>query len=177
MAIYTTKIHNRGIPKPDVVDEIIFIVEDFPDSCFEPNEKHDIYTNVKEELGPWRSIKHRRAVMIEVLVVLAGFESSWNWKAGIDTTNPSSFKNKCNEESGLFQCSGNSKGFDARLKKLMGLMDCKKWIDKTKRDHVFAVEWATILLRNTTEHHGPVKRKEINKWLSRERVALIEEAL
>jgi hypothetical protein len=61
-----------------------------PDKIFSPNNKNDIYSVIKNELGPWANDLERRAAMLEALRVLAGFESSWRWDAGVDTTNPHS---------------------------------------------------------------------------------------
>jgi hypothetical protein len=40
----------------------------------------------------WDDLQHRRAAMLEVMRVHAGFESSWNWKQGVDTTNRTSMR-------------------------------------------------------------------------------------
>lgn len=179
------KVYNRGVPKRDVVSEIVKFVKVSDAAIFEKNSIYDIYSSVAVELGPWKSLKHRRAAMADVLIVLAGFESSWRWNAGIDTTNPSSYKNKCNEEAGLLQTSGNSLNFDKSLKTLFsrecpsfpGQTVCDKFINCSKGNKRYVIEHTARLLRFTTKHHGPVLRKEINKWLSRDCVAQIEKML
>ena len=113
--------------------------------------------------------------MCEALRVLGGFESSWDFNAGRDTTNPSS-NTPCTEEAGIFQCSGNSMNFDASLKDLLreasgGDTECETFITVTKENHQFAFEYCARLLRFTVNHHGPVKRKEINPFLRRDAVA------
>ncbi|NCS59325.1 MAG: hypothetical protein GPJ16_21815 [Microcystis aeruginosa G11-04] len=40
----------------------------------------------------------------------------------------------------------------------------------SKSNHKFAIEYCARLLRFTVNHHGPVKRKEINPWLKRNAV-------
>jgi hypothetical protein len=70
----------------------------------------DIYSNVFGVLGPWEDLRHRRAVMLEVMRVLAGFESSWDWEAGVDVTNPTS-TTPDTIEAGAWQVSANSMGF------------------------------------------------------------------
>jgi hypothetical protein len=40
-----------------------------------------------------------------------------------------------------------------------------------KSNHPFALQYCARLLRFTTDHHGPVKRKEINPWLRRDAMA------
>ena len=66
-------------------------------------------------------------------------------------------------------------GFDPSLKKLLqkvsGKTDCPTFIKVSKSDHQFAIEFCARLLRFTVNHHGPVKRKEINGWLRRDAVA------
>jgi hypothetical protein len=108
-----------------------------------------------------------------VLRVLAGFESSWNWTAGVDTTNPTS-NTACTEEAGIFQCSGNSMTFSPSLKELLlgtgADGTCLSFITTTKQNHRFAIEYCARLIRFTTNHHGPIKRKEINPWLNRDAV-------
>jgi hypothetical protein len=115
-----------------------------PDEIFEPNQIHDIYSNIVGELGPWKNLLHRKAAMLEVLRVLGGFESSWKWNEGIDVTNPDS-NTPCTEEAGIFQCSGNSLSFDASLKNMLlaatGKTDCDTFRDETRR--------TTSLLLNT----------------------------
>lgn len=113
--------------------------------------------------------------MLEVLRVLGGFESSWNFKEGVDTNNPAS-NTACKEEAGVFQCSGDSMAFDQSLKSLFqkasgGKTDCETFIIVTKRDHKFAFEYCARLLRFTVNHHGPVRDKKINKFLRRDAVS------
>jgi hypothetical protein len=84
------KVLNRGVPPNDFLDQLVAWGKQAPDEIFAPNAHDDIYTSVKNALGPWQGIAHRRAVMLEVMRVLAGFESSWDWTEGRDTNNPSS---------------------------------------------------------------------------------------
>src|SRR5262245_496403 len=111
------KVFNRGKPPDGFLNELVDWGLTAPSSIFEESDRTDIYSSVLAELGPLTGLLHRRAVMLEVLRVLGGFESSWNWNAGVDTTNPSS-NTPCTEEAGIFQCSGNSMGFAPELKAL-----------------------------------------------------------
>lgn len=81
-----------------------------PDEIFTPNPNPaDVYASTKNELGPWgTSIIHRKAGMLEIMRVHAGFESSWNWKEGVDRNNATSLTHKAGEETGIFQVSFNS---------------------------------------------------------------------
>lgn len=172
-----SKVSNRGIPPESFLNELVDWAINAPDDIFEKNEIHDIYSNVVGELGPWNSLIHRKAAMLEVLRVLGGFESSWNWNEGVDVTNPDS-NTPCTEEAGIFQCSGNSMSFDSSLKDLLfrsaGKTDCETFKKETKTNHKFALEYCARLLRFTVNHHGPVKHKKINQWLRRDAVAELE---
>ena len=169
------KVFNRGKPPDTFLNELIDWARQAPDEIFERNQNHDIYTNVGPELGPFTDLLQRKAVMLEALRVLGGFESSWNFHAGVDVNNPTS-NTPCTEEAGVFQISGNAMNFDASLKDLLskssgGDTSCEKFITTMKQDHEFAFEFCARLLRFTVNHHGPVKRKEINPFLHRDAVA------
>jgi hypothetical protein len=91
--IYTAtkqNVLNRGVPPNDFLDQLITWGKNAPDEIFVRNPLNDIYSSIFNTLGPWQDNVHRRAVMLEVMRVLAGFESSWDWNAGRDTTNPTS---------------------------------------------------------------------------------------
>ena len=169
------KVFNRGKPPDEFLNELIDWAKQAPDEIFERNNIHDVYSNVRSELGPFVDLAHRKAVMLEVLRVLGGFESSWDFNEGRDITNPTS-NTPCTEEAGIFQCSGNAMEIDQSLEDLLrntagGATDCETFILVTKQDHEFAFEFCARLLRFTVNHHGPVKRKEINQWLRRDAVA------
>jgi hypothetical protein len=162
------KVSDRIVTPDSFLNELIDWAKQAPDEVFEKNDNTDIYSSVVTELGPWNSLLHRKAVMLEVLRVLGGFESSWKWNEGRDIKNPGS-NTPCTEEAGIFQCSGNSMNFDPSLKKLLkdvsDQTDCDTFIKVSKSNHKFAMEYCARLLRFTINHHGPVKRKEINRWL------------
>lgn len=168
------RVHNRGEPPEAFLNQLVDWGAVAPDEIFVRNESTDIYSFVRPELGPWANDRERRAAMLEVLRVLAGFESSWKWNAGRDVTNPNSDQ-PCTEEAGILQVSGNSMNFDSSLKDLVrqtqGNTDCTTFRATTKANHPFALEYCARLLRFTTNHHGPVKRKEINQWLRRDAMA------
>lgn len=173
-------VKNRGTAPDAFLNELIDWAISAPDEIFLLNSAHDIYSNVFSELGPWRGTKHRKAVMLEVLRVLGGFESSWDWNEGVDRNNPGS-NTPCTEEAGIFQCSGNSMSFDLSLKQLLiavsGKSDCDTFRHVTKDNHQFAIEYCARLIRFTVNHHGPIKRKGINKWLRKDAVEEFENFL
>lgn len=167
------KVLNRGIPPDSFLQELIAWGRTAPDEIFAPNENADVYSNVVGVLGPWQGLPHRRAAMLEVMRVLAGFESSWRWNAGVDTTNPTSITPNT-IEAGAWQVSANSMSFGPELKDLVqrktGSLDGNDFQRAMKRDHPLAMEYIARLLRRTVNHNGPVKRHEIDAWLRRDAV-------
>lgn len=165
------RVHNRGRPPVDFLQALVAWGRAAPVEIFQRNTAADIYTSVVGVLGPWQNDLHRRAAMLEVLRVLGGFESSWDWQAGRDVTNPSS-NTPCTEEAGIFQCSGNSMSLAPGLKELLiaagGDGSCESFIAQTKANHAFALEYCARLLRVTIKHHGPIRNGLIHPWLRRD---------
>jgi hypothetical protein len=174
------KVLNRGRAPVAFLEELVAWGRTAAEDIFLPNSTFDIYSSLVNDLGPWQGLAHRRAVMLEALRVLAGFESSWDWNAGVDTNNPTS-NTPCTEEAGIFQCSGNSMAFAPSLRALLeatgNAASCPAFIQVTKANHLFAIEYCARLLRFTTKHHGPIKRREINPWVQREAVQEFQELL
>ena len=176
MNFIATKQHvsNRGVAPDDFLDQLVTWGSRSPDEIFAPNQFSDVYSSVVNTLGPWEGIPHRRAVMLEVLRVLAGFESSWNWNEGRDTTNPTSITPDT-IEAGPWQVSANAMDFGQELKDLVrakvGTLDGNAFQKAMKQNHPLAIEFVARLLRRTTHHNGPVLRHEIDPWLRRDAVA------
>ena len=167
------RVLNRGVPPDKFLDELVAWGKVAPDEIFAPNSGRDVYSNVFSALGPWHGLPHRRAVMLEVMRVLAGFESSWNWKEGVDKTNKTSVT-PTTIEAGAWQVSANSMGFGPDLKALVlakaGATDGNTFQRAMKQNHQLAMEYIARLLRRTVNHNGPVKRHEIDPWLHRDAV-------
>ncbi len=166
------KVANRGRPPLAFLDELVAWGKTADPMIFAKNPVYDIYSSVVGQLGPWQGDLHRKAAMLEVLRVLGGFESSWDWNAGRDVTNPNS-NTPCTEEAGIFQCSGDSMSLGALKQVLIdagGDGSCQSFIEKTKSNHPFAMEYCARLLRVTTKHHGPIKSGLIDPWLRRDAV-------
>jgi hypothetical protein len=176
MNYIATKQHvkNRGVPPNDFLDQLVAWGREAPDEIFVRNPFSDIYSSVFNTLGPWDNNLHRRAVMLEVMRVLAGFESSWNWNEGRDMSNPTSVTPDTTE-AGAWQVSANSMNFGQELKDLVlanvGTLDGTAFQAAMKQNHPLAMEYVARLLRRTTTHHGPVLRHEIDPWLRRDAVA------
>jgi hypothetical protein len=170
------KVLNRGIPPVEFLQEIVGWGKTAAPEIFadKKTEEKDVYASVKEELGPFKNIPHRKACMLEVMRVLAGFESSWKWDTGRDTTNPEE-DSPDTISAGPFQVSANSMGFGQDLRDLVGrhgIRNAKRDGDAfqvlMKTNHTVAFDYISRLLRHTVRHNGPVKRCEINAWLSRD---------
>jgi len=170
-------VSNRGVPPDQFLDELVVWGKQAPDEIFAPNDQDDVYSSVFGTLGPWQGLAHRRAVMLEVMRVLAGFESSWNWTAGRDTTNATSVTPDT-VESGAWQVSANSVNFGQELEDLIlakvRSLDGNAFQRAMKENHALAMEYIARLLRRTTRHNGPVLRHEIDPWLRRDSVAEFE---
>lgn len=156
-------VYNRGKPPVDFLEFIVDWAKDAPDEVFAVNSKADVYSHIEYKLGPWNErgfLRHRRAVMLEVLRVLAGFESSWDWTEGRDVG--AGDQTICEKEAGILQCSGNSmRGFPSAgrwAKQEYGVSDCFQFRAVTRQDRGFAIEYCARLLRETYRHHGPLKR-------------------
>jgi hypothetical protein len=176
MLYNATKAHvaNRGIPPAAFLDQLVTWGRNAAYEIFAPNAVYDIYSSVLDALGPWEGLGHRRAVMLEVLRVLAGFESSWDWNAGRDLANPTSITPETTE-AGAWQVSANSMSFGQELSDLVfasiGSLDGQAFQSAMKQNHALAMEYIARLLRRTTHHNGPVNRHEIDPWLRRDAVA------
>lgn len=172
-------VANRGKAPEAFLTELIQWGRSAPEDIFASRPdpappEHDIYTWIKPILGPWEGARHRKAVMLEVLRVLAGFESSWNWREGRDVQNPTE-NTAVTISAGAFQVSANSMNFDRSLKELVrsraGTTDGTAFQAAMKSDHALALEYTARLIRFTHRHHGPILRKEIHSWLRRDSVA------
>lgn len=167
------RVHNRGTPPESFLKELIQFGKTADGEIFEQNQFYDVYSSAYKELGPYQDLNHRRAVMLEVMRVLAGFESSWNWKEGRDITNSTSVTADT-IEAGAWQVSANSMNFGGDLRDLVkekvGSWDGWAFQKAMKENHQLAMEYIARLLRHTVNHNGPAKRKEINPFLSRKSV-------
>lgn len=174
-----SRVSNRGNPPDSFLTELVRWGRTAASEIFEPNLRADIYTSVQDTLDTTSDPINRRAVMLEVLRVLGGFESSWDWNCGRDSTNPNVDEPE-NEEAGIFQTSYDSIGFDGSLEECMNrvkVFNAVQFIPTSKSNHTFAMEYTARLLRFTTEHHGPIKRKETHRWMRKASVAEFQKLL
>lgn len=175
MTFHATKsaVLNRGEPPDSFLEELVNWGKTAPEEIFALNaEPDDVMNLIRPEFGPWESIEHRRAALLELMRVLAAFESSYNWNEGRDTTNPTE-NNPETESAGAWQISWNSRNFGHDLLDLANKYFVNNGVNfqkQTKAQHVFAMEYAARLFRHTTQHNGPLKRHEVNPWLNRDAV-------
>jgi hypothetical protein len=176
------------------LQELVAWAKTAHDDIFYPNKHADIYDKVKVELGPYKSPVHRKAVMLEVMRVLAGFESSWDWKEGVDTSRLGKDTPE-NAEAGAWQVSFDARKINPVIHDLTisaGVFDGVRFQQVTKFNHIFAMNFVATLMRYTTKHNGPLYKgneraairrslrgaeHSIYPWLSRAAVAEFEKAL
>lgn len=168
-------IPNQGKIPTSVLNNIIDFVRSAPDQVFEKNNEQDIYWLFAKTLGPITTLKQRRAVMADTQIVLGALESSWGYGVGRDPATPAS--KPCNEyEAGMFQVSSNSMAFgNGQLTTLfkaacgpyMSLGTCQAFQKCTKEEPAFAHSYVGLLLRYTINHHGPIKRGNVGRLLSK----------
>lgn len=187
-------VHNRGTPPESFRSELIRWGKMAAEDIFAPNPLVDIYSKTKSELGPWISPLQRRAGMLEIMRVLAGFESSWDWTEGVDTSRLGSTTPE-NAEAGAWQVSYDARLIDVELGRLLATNRIATGLDfqrAMKFDHFLAMEFIARLMRHTTEHNGPLYKGDerliirkslrgpensIYPWLSRESMQEFQQAL
>lgn len=177
-----SKVLNRGIPPESFIAELIAWGKSEDKSIFAPNDNPvDIYSLVVGTLGPWEGPLHRRAAMLEVMRVHAGFESSWNWKEGVDKSNRTSMGNITGEETGIFQVSWDSTQIEGKamlpFARASGIEVPSNFIAEMKANHTLALRYYARLVRVSIAWAGPLKRREVLPWLSRDAVKEFESAL
>jgi hypothetical protein len=187
-------VFNRGIASDAFLEEMVNWARNAPDDIFEPNSLNDIFAKVRPELGPYTSLHHRKAVMLEVMRVLAGFESSWDWREGVDTSRLGDDTPE-NNEAGAWQVSYDARRLHPSLQHLLAernITNGVKFQQAMKFDHPLAMEFVARLMRVNTRHNGPLYKGDerliirrslrgpehsIYPWLSREAVGEFEALL
>lgn len=179
-----SQVANRGIPPVSFLKELVAWGKVASDDIFLPsvNNRDDVYAAVFGVLGPWDGPRHMRAVMLEVLRVLAGYESSWGWNEGTDRSADAEaakhhrIRSPVQIETGAWQVSADSMALAPELKNLVfkrvGSLNAPDFQRAMKRDHHLAMEYIARLLRRTITQNGPVLRHttEIDRWLRKDAV-------
>lgn len=181
------RVTGRGTPPDSFLDQLTTWAKSADGVIFAPNDvPKDLFSLIRPVLGPWRLtdgepspyLWHRRAAMCEAMRVHAGFESTWNWMEGVDTTNKTSVRNIEGQETGIFQVSHDSLGLDKNgsLQALCaavltgGTNSTRGFIAMMKANHCFAMDYYTRLVRQNIAWAGPLVRGEILPELSRNAV-------
>jgi hypothetical protein len=174
-------VKGRDAPPEAFLRELVAWGRQAPADIFAPNdEPGDVMSKLCGILGPWDGVAgtagymlHRKCAMLELLRCLAGFESSWHWNEGVDTTNHRSLAHPECEEAGAFQESFDSVANEHHhhtLKDFLhahGVFDAASFIAQSKANHDFELEYTARLLRITYRCNGPIVRGEIDSSLSR----------
>jgi hypothetical protein len=174
-------VGNRGTPPQSFLEELVGWGKQAPEELFAPNSvPDDIYSLIRPPLGPWTGPPHRRAAMLEAMRVHAGFESSWNWHEGVDTTNATSMSHITGQETGIFQVSFDSEWISPSLRTYLNsqsIYNPRTFIAAMKQDHGLAMGYYVRLVRVNIQWAGPLKRGEIVPYLSRDAVAEFQNLL
>lgn len=180
------RVFNRGIPPDSFLTEQVEWARTAPDELFAPNTNYDIYNKVSDELGPWRGLVHRKAVILEVERVLAGFESEWKHNEGVDISRRSDTTNE-NAEAGAWQVSWNNRRLDPSLKAFLndaGISDGVTFQHEMKSNHFLSMEFITRLLRIDIKNfnrinNGPVRKgvERMDTWPDRRHLWLASESI
>jgi hypothetical protein len=153
---------DADVPPDSFLDQLVAWGKVASDDIFVPQGTDEVYGAVVTLLGPYESAMHRRAVMLEVMRVLAGHESLWRWNQGVDSNPQTEVKTATTTEAGAFQVSANSMNLAPELRHLVrsrvGSTDPIRFQHAMKRDHVLAMEYIARLLRNRIDANGPVLR-------------------
>lgn len=173
---------NRGQPSDEFLTELVTWGKGEPVETFTANPNpRDIYAYISPILGPWEGLAHRRAAMLEAMRVHAGFESSWNWTEGVDTTNQHSVTHIEGQETGIFQVSYDSVflGNDAMVPFAVvnGINTPGSFISTMKSNHTVAMQYYARLVRVSVQWAGPIIRHAIDPWLSKAAVAEFQNLL
>lgn len=175
-------VGNRGVPPDSFLEALVSWGKRAPAEIFAPNAvAHDAYGQVWAKLGPCTEMGYRRAVMLEVMRVHAGLESSWNWHEGVDKSNRSSQARVERQETGPFEVSFDSSeiAHEAMLPFLRarGLDTPAKFIAEMKEDHELAMEYYARLVRISTAWAGPFNRGEVAAAVRRDAALEFERLL
>jgi hypothetical protein len=167
-------VDKQGQPPDSFLADLVQFGQTAPDEIFEADPFNDVYSLLLPSLGPWDSLLTRKAAMLEAMRVTAGFESSWNYSLGRDTTAGPETPEEM--EAGAWQVSYNSINLDptGSLKAFSaanGVDGPMTFQQQIKANHQFDIEYTARLLRFSTRWDGPMNRGWVAQWVSRASMA------
>ena len=176
------KVKNRGSAPDSVLKEFVEWMRVAPDDISAPRKNinpggadPDVFAQILYPMfGPWENLIHRKAAFLELMRVHAGFESSWNWKEGVDTTNWTSMTHKEGQETGLFQVSFDSTRIHDHymlpFAEAHGVGTADTFIPAMKKDHPLCMEYYCRLVRVNFRWAGPLLRHEVEQYMHKDAV-------
>lgn len=166
---------NRGVPPLSFYNAVLAWGATAPDGLFSRNNvTGDVFGWAAPLLGPWQSDLHRRAVLLHIVLVLAGMEASWNWNEGEDQAavpqrlRLSPAQRAMRAEAGPWQVSYDSIHIDASLPALLmahGITNAADFQAAMKGNHALALTYIAALLRVTVAANGPLVYHKIDQFL------------
>lgn len=167
-AIFRPIGHGHDIVPASFVKILVAQVKNEQDWVFASNINFDIYSLVKEKLGPYTSLLQRKAVMCDCLIAIAADESDWGWKEGRDTTAGPQTPDE--REAGAFQVSYDSRLLGPDLQAFLlanGIHNAQEFQDKIKASPELDLAYTERLLREPYKRwDGPINRGWIAEQVS-----------
>lgn len=177
------EVYNRGSAPIKFLDEMVEWAKTAPSNLFTPNDHFDIYNKVENELRPFED---RTAVMLEILRVLALFESGCKWTEGVDASKQGANTNE-NAEAGAWQESYNIRKSSSDIQTVLLNANITNGIQfqiEMKRNHELAMMIAVMALRldmSNFEHiaNGPIRKGDERKktWPNRSKLWEAKESI
>jgi hypothetical protein len=177
-------VGSQGSPPVDFLESLISWGKIADASIFEPVDRAELYSALAPYLGPFDDVEpywQRRAAMLEAMRVHAGFESSWNWSQGVDTSAGQETPQEM--ETGIFQVSADSLtlAHDGSLIACVGAYcpdhSIPTFLAFMKSQHAFALEYYARLVRWNLRWAGPYNRGWVQAAVSRDAMAEFEALL
>lgn len=160
-----TEVFNRGKLTQTFLNDMVGVIGAMPEHIFLPDMEVDMYGKAADKLGPYESTLHRRAVMCEILRVLALFESGGDHTEGVDTSRlgPDTPENA---EAGAWQISLDSRKIHSDLRDMLseyrsdhvpsGIKNGIVFQQVMKFDPDFSTRYAATLMSHNGMHNGPL---------------------
>lgn len=167
-------VYNRGAPPVAFIDELVLWAKFAGDDVFMPNDSNDIYAKYAPVLGPWTSLPQRKAGMMEMLRVLAGYEVAGHGRP--EPTRIILITARQQPRRGSSRCRRTRWPLATLKTRLFAFWQHRsgRFYPGDETDTFFALDYAARLLRLTINANGPVlhddlasgDKKYLHHWLS-----------